>query len=1006
MSNKENILQTIISFLSGIVLLNSVIVMFGWFSANKAIIQIHPSLAPMQFNSALSLFLVSLAIFFLNKKNEKVAIKISILALIIPVITLCEYLFNLDLAIDNFFFEGPIIEKNVDHLNRMSFITTISFILVGLSLVFIQSGNFFKILPTLSLYLALISFFNYIFNIEGSVLSNLISGMALHTSLSFIIISISTLLIYLKKDFSVVQKLPHVVFFILTLLSITAWQFSDQENEENFTTALEKIAQDEITTIKIKISQYEQALLGAKGFVKGSNFVSFQEWKSYINSINVTKNLSGLNGIGLIDYVDEKNINNYVKKFRREGLENFNNFPSTNFKNKFVIRYIEPIDINKTAVGLDIGFEKNRRKAAETSIDSGVSTLTDIIYLVQDEKSLPGFLLLVPIYKNEEKIFGSIKKRRENIIGWIYTPFIAKSLIEDSSYLKNNLSSFKIYSKNNELIYSNSNKSINDKEIIKTIDVFGKEWTMIFSPTEEFIASNHSNYPYLVLIVGLFLSSLIYFGIYSISKLYGYSAKKTSDLSKILEVSHNEIFIFDIKTFKYIFANNGACDNLGYSLKELRNMTPMDIKPEYSNEDLLSLFQPLISGCKEKITIETLHQRKDKTTYNAEIYIQKGQYLGKDVFVAIIIDSTKRKKSEMEVKEAKNFLELINNNIPDLIFVKDENFVIIQANKSFLDLYPEDKKDKVIGYTTFEDYDFEEKEEFLKMDKKAFEKGYSETNETINFPDGTKRTLFTQKIRFKNLKGEKFILGIARDITEKEHLINKLSDANEELQNFAYICSHDLQEPLRMVRSFSNKLETHLENEIKEDQKAKTYLNFITDGAKRGQNLVSDILDYSSINNDLNINEKIDLMEMMSVLTNNLSSNLEDKELEIKYDKLPTIKGSKTQIYQLLMNLITNSIKYQKEGNKPVINVKVADEKYYWKISIQDNGIGIKDEHFNKIFDIFKRLHAKSEYAGTGIGLSICKKVVKNHGGDIWIDSTEGIGSTFHFTIKKPEKKI
>ena len=1007
MSKKEKILRFVIYLLSGVVLLNSIIVMLGWLTSNRSIIQLHHSFAPMQFNTALSLFLVSLAVIFLNKKNENLAIKTALIAFVIPVITFFEYVLKLDLAVDNFFFEGPMIDTHVDHLNRMSFITTISFMIMCKSIMFIRHKKIFKILPTLSLCLALISFFGYLFNIEGGVISNFISGMAMHTSLSFMMIAFSMILIYSKKKFNFVEKLPGLVFCILVILSILSWQFAYQENEQNFQENLEIVAQDEITDIKIKISQYEQALLGAKGFVKGSNFISLIEWKHYVESINVNTNLSGLNGIGFIDYVADENIDDYLRNMQKTGLKGFVNHPKTNFKDKFVIRYIEPVNVNAKAVGLDIGFEKNRRSAAQHAIDTGISTLTDVIYLVQDDEQLAGFLLLVPVYKKAEKELKSVKDRRKNIVGWVYAPFMVKRLIEDASYQKNSSVTLEIYAeeKNNphNLIYSNKSSLVTDKELIKKIEFSGKRWSIIFYPKAEFLANNQSNYPYWILFIGLFLSSLIYFAIYSITKLYGFSAKKASDLSKILEASHNEIFIFDIHNFNYIFANKGACENLGYSLEELKNMTPVDIKPEYNNEDLSTLVKPILDGKKEGIKIETLHKRKDKTTYHAEIYIEKGRYLGQEVFVSITIDSTERKKNEVEIEESKNFLELINNSIPDFIFVKDQDFVIVQANNAFLNLYPEDKRDKVIGYTTFEDYHPDEKDEFLKMDKKAFKEGYSEINETIHFPDGRERVLFTQKIRFKNLQGKEFILGISRDITEKEKLISKLSDANEELQNFAYICSHDLQEPLRMVRSFSEKLKMHLTELIKGDDKAQTYLRFVTDGATRGQNLVSDILDYSSINKDLKLNDTIDLMTIMSNIKTNLLSNPDYKGSEINFDALPILKGSKTQIYQLLMNLVTNGIKYQKEGNKAIVTVSAIEEDFYWKISIQDNGIGINADQFDKVFEVFKRLHAKSDYAGTGIGLSICKKVVKNHGGNIWIESEEGKGSSFHFTIKKEQ---
>lgn len=236
---------------------------------------------------------------------------------------------------------------------------------------------------------------------------------------------------------------------------------------------------------------------------------------------------------------------------------------------------------------------------------------------------------------------------------------------------------------------------------------------------------------------------------------------------------------------------------------------------------------------------------------------------------------------------------------------------------------------------------------------------------------------------------------------EREELISRLNDSNEELERFAYICSHDMQEPVRMIRSFGDKLKNHMEDKISDDEKAQRYLHFVIDGAERAQKLIADILDYSRLQHDTVRPEEINLNEIVDQAKETMESSLRMTGGNVTSDELPVVTGHKTQLYQLFQNLINNGLKYQSMGSKPQVHVGVKDAGDYWEFSIQDNGIGIEPRHQKKIFDIFQRLHRKDEYAGTGVGLSICRKIAERHGGRIRVESEKGRGSTFVFTIRK-----
>jgi PAS domain S-box-containing protein len=244
------------------------------------------------------------------------------------------------------------------------------------------------------------------------------------------------------------------------------------------------------------------------------------------------------------------------------------------------------------------------------------------------------------------------------------------------------------------------------------------------------------------------------------------------------------------------------------------------------------------------------------------------------------------------------------------------------------------------------------------------------------------------------------------DITEKknaseelEEYASKLERSNEELEQFAYVASHDLQEPLRMVGSYLGLLERRYKDKI--DKDASDFIYYAVDGAKRMQTLINDLLSYSRISSRGKPFEIINCKDLINGILKNLEIAIKESGAIIELGYLPDhIVVDKTQISQLFQNLTGNALKFCR-NRKPEIKISAEDDGKCWVFSFKDNGIGIEPEYFERIFVIFQRLHGKAEYAGTGIGLAICKKIVLRHDGDIWVNSEPDKGSTFYFTIPK-----
>jgi light-regulated signal transduction histidine kinase (bacteriophytochrome) len=231
---------------------------------------------------------------------------------------------------------------------------------------------------------------------------------------------------------------------------------------------------------------------------------------------------------------------------------------------------------------------------------------------------------------------------------------------------------------------------------------------------------------------------------------------------------------------------------------------------------------------------------------------------------------------------------------------------------------------------------------------------------------------------------------------DRENIIEDLQRSNEDLQQFAYVASHDLQEPLRAIISFSQLLEEEYSEKI--DRDGKDYLHFITDGAKKMNTLIKDLLRYSRVATYAKPLEWNDLNDILKDALFNLSESIKESGATITHDDLPILKVDKTQFIQLFQNFIVNAIKFRREI-PPEIHIGVERINIGWLFSIRDNGIGIESQYFDRLYNIFFRLHTKEEYPGTGIGLPICKKIVQRYGGQVWVESELGKGSTFYFTI-------
>jgi PAS domain S-box-containing protein len=380
--------------------------------------------------------------------------------------------------------------------------------------------------------------------------------------------------------------------------------------------------------------------------------------------------------------------------------------------------------------------------------------------------------------------------------------------------------------------------------------------------------------------------------------------------------------------------------------------------------------------------------------------------LGELAAVALMNKWTEQALIE-ERDRAKNYLDIAGA----IIVVVDNDQKVSLINKKGCEILGYNEKE-IIGKNWFETFIPKKDREEVKAVFKKLIAGEIEPVEYFENSILTKdkgERIIAWHNNFLRDEGSKTIAALSsgEDITdhkkaddELRRLTSELQRSNADLKQFAYSASHDLQEPLRVVAGFVRLLEKRYKDKL--DEKAHELIHFTVNGVERMQMLIRDLLVYSQVSTKGSIFKTTNCSVVLEEAIRNLQTAIEETGAEITCDLLPTVMGDSSQLIRLFQNLIGNGIKFRSAA-RPKIHISAEQKEKEWVFSVRDNGIGIDPKHLDRIFVVFQRLHTKEEYEGTGIGLSVCKKIVERHGGRIWVESEPGKGSTFFFTIPDRE---
>ena len=419
-----------------------------------------------------------------------------------------------------------------------------------------------------------------------------------------------------------------------------------------------------------------------------------------------------------------------------------------------------------------------------------------------------------------------------------------------------------------------------------------------------------------------------------------------------------------------------------------------DLKIIRTGKEINNVIEEVITPLGEKRWL-----RSDKKPYRD----RNGDIKG---VVIYSLDITEEREVERQLRQKEALFSKIFDEAPYGVMVMDLGKKILHANTMLCEQlqYSEDE----IGILSLQEIvhqaDVEEIDDLY--NSLSLEDPYG--NSEIRIEKQSKEYLNTNFVATE-IRDENgipvFYLGMLENITEKrqaeaqlEVYSKSLEESNKDLEQFAYIISHDLKEPLRMITSYTQLLKRRYSENF--DENGHEFMEYVVDGAKRMNNLINDLLLYSRAGRDKEHRHSVGIDEVIYMVLNNLRMQIQESKVDIEIaPDLPVVYCNRPQIIALFQNLISNAIKYQQEGVIPNIVINVEQVGDFWEFSIKDNGIGMAENHLETIFLVFQRLHGKDEYSGSGIGLAIAKRIVNSNGGEIWAESIVGKGSTFYFTL-------
>jgi PAS domain S-box-containing protein len=472
---------------------------------------------------------------------------------------------------------------------------------------------------------------------------------------------------------------------------------------------------------------------------------------------------------------------------------------------------------------------------------------------------------------------------------------------------------------------------------------------------------------------------------------------------RLFETARTGILILNAETGRIVDVNHFMIEILGFSYEQFQGKTIWDIgsfKDIIPNKDKFLELQGKEYVRYENLPLETADGRLIDVEFISNLY----EIAGVKIIQCNIRDISARILADKKIKYSETrYRKLFETARTGILILDAATGMIVDVNPFMIEIlgfsYEQFQGKSIWDIGPFKDI-IPNKDKFLELQGKEY---VQYENLPLETADGRRIDVEFVSNQYE-IDNKKVIQCGIRDITarkqaddERRRYTEELKRSNQDLQQFAYVASHDLQEPLRMITSYLQLIERRYKDKL--DADANDFIQFAVDGAKRLQSLIIGLLEYSRIGTHGKPFEKIEINNVIARVLTDLKLQISETEAVVNSGEMPAVTCDRIQMSRLFQNLIQNSIKFRRAGTDPVIDLSCKKTDNEYTFCVCDNGIGIEKEYYDRIFTIFQRLHSQDEYPGTGIGLSLSKRIVERHGGRIWIESDYGNGTSFYFTL-------
>jgi|GEM_PF-1629463 len=841
---------------------------------------------------------------------------------------------------------------------------------------------------------------------------------------------------------------PLAVLALSVVMTLAGFRLLDGVIRHDQISSFNLLAVRQVSTLQQNLDRNIETVYALGGLFDASESVSRREFGVF--SEQMLSRASGVQALSWNPLIKPGQLDDVKRLARLDGLDNFDFFQSgpdgkpeslTARSDYVAVLYIEPYGKNRKALGYDVGSDPIRRDALNQARDTGRALSSGPVKLVQSLENEFGFLIFRPVYFNGRSP-ETVEDRRRLIQGFVVGVYNVSSILagalDAAIPARTRVTIFDgegdvgsltpVFDTQGPHVGSSQGRPVRiDGAFVHTAQLTlpMRTWTVVVRPSENFSSPIERAAEYMFLVAGLAGSLLVYGLLVSsrmrntmiewnvenrtrelaaeiVERKAAEAALKRSErtYAKLTEMAPIGILIF--KDRKVDQANLAASRLLGAaSPQELIGRSRLEfLRPE--DVDGATRRWELVKEGRDLPVWEVETVRLDGVSFPSLIRTEQVNIDGHIYAIVVLEDVSLVRRAAQAIKDSEEKYRSLIEFFPQGVLLTEKGN-ITQINPAGLRLYGAETEADILGRDWISLVEESHRDRMSQRRQMMSEGNRVESTELeLLRLDGTSFWVRAQAMPV-DVSGKIFYMTVFADITDRkladqeiQRATRELVRSNNDLAQFAYVASHDLKEPLRMVSSYCGLIADRYADKL--DENGQKFIFYATDGAKRMQALIDDLLLYSRVGRGGETEEHVDLSGVVGDVLNVLSERIAESGATITVGGLPVVAGFRTELFRLFQNLLSNAIKFRSDAPLK-IEINCREDDAGATILVADNGIGVMPEHRDKIFGVFQRLHRRELYEGTGIGLAICVKIVEQMGGDITIEGNEGGGSIFVFTL-------